>query len=391
MGRRILIVVISSGLAWFAVELWLGSRAPRRSVTVDGSAVLSVYEPEQEVLGRWRVRLQRMLAGGQNASRVVNRFSARYGWANVPGGRGTHGGNQVAFNSIGARGVRELGQGVPEGALLLACYGESFTFGSEVDDPDTWPARLALTAEGALEVLNLGVGGWGTDQALLRFRDTVDELAPDVVLMGLLSENIARNLNRLRPVYSPETLLPMVKPRFVLVDGVLELLPHPYATEIDLYRAACDGSLGIEMAPHEYWAPDVSSWSNVVEAVKSNLHKQRLTQWWRLWNDPQGEPYRLTLALLEAFHHEAVAAGVRFAGVILFPTRGDLSREQGRLTTLMEDLRARDIPYLELYPLVRERQKRGEPTLREKGHFTPETNAEVAGAVWTWLAEELEL
>ncbi len=391
MGRRILIVVISLGVTWFAIELWLGSRAPRSSVTKDGGSALSVFEPEQRLVDRWEVRLQRMLAGNLTDNRVVYRFSARYGWANVPGGRGRHGGIQVSFNSIGARGERELGQGVDEGALRLACYGESFTFGSEVDDPDTWPARLAVTAEGALEVLNLGVGGWGTDQALLRFRDTVDDLAPDVVLMGLLSENIARNLNRLRPVYSPGTHEPLVKPRFVLADGMLELLPHPYATEIDLYRAACGGSLGIEMAPHEYWAPDVSSWSNVVEAVRSNLHKKRLSDWWRLWNDPEGEPYQLTLFLLEAFHREAIDAGVRFAGVVLFPTRDDLSREQRRMITLMEDLRARDIPYLELYPLVAERLQRGEPTHMEKGHFTPAANTEVAGAVWTWLVEELEL
>jgi hypothetical protein len=394
MWKRVLLVVGSVAVTLLAVEFYFRTRAPKAVHTVvaeDGSLVRSVFEPSPELRKHWSQRLERMRKGvGSNG--VVNRFSARYGWANVAGGSGQHQGLPVSFNAIGARGSKPVGDEPPEGALRLACYGESFTFGSEVGDGDTWPAQLDVDAAGALEVVNLGVGGWGTDQALMRYRDTRDELAPDVVLMGLLSENIARNVNRLRPVYSPKTREPLVKPRFILVDGALELVPQPYATEVDLYQAAVDGSLGIDMAPHEWWAPksDGGGWSGALAALNSRKETQRRQGWFREWLRVDGEPYQITLALMETFHREAEVDGVRFAGVILFPTSGDIGDPKRKLTELGKVLEQRGIPYLDLYDLVRARKDRGEKVYG-KSHFTPEANGEVAERVWQWLRGELEI
>jgi len=210
--------------------------------------------------------------------------------------------------------------------------------------------------------------------------------------MGMLSENIARNVNRLRPVYARGSGEPLVKPRFILKEGRLELQPQPYATEVELYQAAVDGSLGIDMAPHEWWAPREESgeWLNVLAALNSRKDTQRRRRWHQEWRRPEGEPFQVSLALLEAFHREALEGGARFAGVILYPTKGDINDPERRLVLLVEALEQREIPYLDLFGLVRARLDRGEPAYR-KTHFNPATNGEVAAAVWGWLREELAL
>ena len=55
----------------------------------------------------------------------------------------------------------------PDGSLRLACFGDSFTFGDEVQDAWCYPAMLEQRNPG-LEALNYGVGAYGTDQALLQ-------------------------------------------------------------------------------------------------------------------------------------------------------------------------------------------------------------------------------
>ena len=51
-----------------------------------------------------------------------------------------------------------------EGITRLMVMGDSFVFGSEVDDADCWPSILELSNKNK-EVLNAGVAGYGLDQA----------------------------------------------------------------------------------------------------------------------------------------------------------------------------------------------------------------------------------
>ncbi|MDA1264100.1 MAG: hypothetical protein O2816_03360 [Planctomycetota bacterium] len=394
--RRLLLSAVSLAVAWLAVELWLGSRGPRGRLSGDGVEVLPTFEPSAEQLERWGERLKRLRRqeadGGTGKSTPLIAFSERYGWTFAKGTEGVLAGTQVSLNAIGARGAREVGERPPPGALRVACYGESFTFCFEVDDGEDWPTQLEVSADGALEVLNLGVIGWGTDQALLRFRDSHGELASEVVLMGIMSENIQRNVNRLVSVRAPDEQFPLVKPRFLLESGELRLLPHPYTSKLELYEAAVGGSLGYDLAEHEWLAEssEGSGWSKLAEAVRVKRERAQRERWWLQWKEPDGEPYRVTVALLEAFHREALEAGARLAGVVVFPSISDLSDPGRKLTTLHAALDQRGIPYVDLYDLVSARHARGEPTYGQS-HLTPGANGEVARAVLAWLKQELDL
>jgi lysophospholipase L1-like esterase len=71
--------------------------------------------------------------------------------------------------------------------------GDSFVFGFGVEDEETLPAQLE-TVLGArhegIEVLNAGVPGWSADQYYLFLQTRLDEIAPDLVLLGLLDNDV---------------------------------------------------------------------------------------------------------------------------------------------------------------------------------------------------------
>ena len=56
--------------------------------------------------------------------------------------------------------------GLLRGVALLLATGDSFTYGAEAADADTWPARLQGLLH--LRVANGGVPGYGLDQIVLR-------------------------------------------------------------------------------------------------------------------------------------------------------------------------------------------------------------------------------
>jgi hypothetical protein len=70
--------------------------------------------------------------------------------------------------------------------------GDSFAFGDEVDDSDTWPAQLEQRL--GRPVLNGGVFGYGLDQIVLRGEQLLGGVArsADAVILALLPEDVLR-------------------------------------------------------------------------------------------------------------------------------------------------------------------------------------------------------
>lgn len=93
--------------------------------------------------------------------------------------------------TIDADGLRENGRARPSGTPILV-LGDSFTFGDEVDDADTWPAQLE--ARLGRPVLNGGVFGYGLDQMVLRGEQLLEGAASasDVVILSVLPEDVLR-------------------------------------------------------------------------------------------------------------------------------------------------------------------------------------------------------
>ena len=78
---------------------------------------------------------------------------------------------------------------VAEGKPVLA-IGDSFAFGDEVADHETWVAHLERVLH--KRVLNGGVSAYGIDQAVLRSERLLDRHQPDVVILSFISNDIDR-------------------------------------------------------------------------------------------------------------------------------------------------------------------------------------------------------
>lgn len=334
-----------------------------------------------------RERVEELRAGHAPAPLLA--FHPHYGWVNRPGSYTTRGVEQH-IDALGARGRRERSATPAPGTTRVACFGASYTFGAEVLDGEDWPTQLEALAPG-VEALNLGVGGWGTDQALLRWRAEGPALEPSVVLLGLHLEHIRLNVNRFRPLVYPWHDTITVKPRFVLADGELAFVPVPYATRLEMFEAALDGRLREELRRGDWWGcfDPTPRWSGLAAFACAVSHARRREPQW-LWTHPREEPYRVTLALLQAFHDETRAAGVERAAVILFAGLEDVElRRAGRAYWggLTRDLDARGIPYIDVSETLAARPDL--ESLYEAGtHLSPAGNRVVAERVAGWLRGE---
>jgi hypothetical protein len=131
----------------------------------------------------------------------------------------------------------------------VSVYGDSFTFGADVAHEEAWPNRLAERL--GCRVSNFGVGGYGSDQALLRFELNETNRAP-VVVLGHLTENILRNVNQLRGLLYAGSRWGL-KPRWIVgADGRLELVPIPTGSLSELSRVI---EAPEDHLTHEFFVP----------------------------------------------------------------------------------------------------------------------------------------
>lgn len=290
-----------------------------------------------------------------------------------------------------------------EGEALVTLYGDSFTKAHTpyVRREEAWPNLLAL--ELGRPVDNFGVGGYGSDQALVRFLDHGDQHTTPIVIMGHMAENMVRNLTRIREltVYGKGLAF---KPRFDFDEsGDLIRVPIPTLTKEEYLRVmgTIDPPLAME---YENFGP-MGRAGAVIPEFPYSLSLIRNFGFWRFKARMAGlpmdywvlyepdHPFRgldITEAILETFSNEATRRG-QLPLVLLFPSESDALhlRETGvDLFGELEDrLRNSGVEVLNLNPLVAQYSlvHEGGP-LYQAHHFGPELSAQTAG----WVYEKLD-
>jgi len=138
-----------------------------------GRYVLLPYRPERASVEDWMARS----AGG---TYLVD--DSDLGWSIRASGTS----ELYETNSQGVRAepARLYSTEIPAGKLRIVAVGDSFTHGDEVKNDETWMYVLEqLRPE--LETLNMGVPGYGTDQAYLRWKKLGSNFKSDIVLLGI--------------------------------------------------------------------------------------------------------------------------------------------------------------------------------------------------------------
>lgn len=223
MHRRVSRIAVGIALALFVVELVL------RIIFHSWGAFF--YEPI--CVNRFQAPLFRIAYGfalfheyiPEEQSSVYEPDPLR-GYRLRPGLRGArHGDVLIHSNSVGARGSREIAERKPDGVLRLVALGDSFTFGDNAEEENTWPAQLATLLPGT-EVVNLGASAYAHDQMLITLQEAVPALKPDIVVLGFMNTDITRN---------DTSRFCAEKPHFVQRDGQwrLENVPVPSPQEIE--------------------------------------------------------------------------------------------------------------------------------------------------------------
>jgi lysophospholipase L1-like esterase len=304
------------------------------------------------------------------------------------------------MNSVGLRGTREYTPTPLAGILRVAAFGDSFVYGAEVDNAHAW-AGLLENGRPAIEVLNYGVGGYGVDQAYLRYLFEGQAFSPHIVLMGFIPDDINRNISVYRRFLSPGAAL--FKPRYVLDDrGDLALLEVPLKTPADYEKLLANPRDITRLGRTDYWYPPC--------VYENPLHDYSATvrlacaaggQVYRRYVDPDrpvkgaffnenSSAFKIQVALFRAF-----AATVRerraLPLILMLPDFKAVERrrrgEPPIYEPLMRALRNLDLPYVDAADafFTEERVPETKTLFTPGGHYSSSGNQLVAA----WLGSKL--
>ncbi len=155
----------------------------------------------------------------------IGEYSPTLGWQLVPGAEAssTRTGREVEYR-INSKGIRddETPYEKPEGTYRIAVIGDSRTFGYGVAIEQHFSRILEGYFE-RVEVINLGVSGYGIDQSFLFLQEQGFRYAPNLVIAYVSHFGDHRHMHSVR--------WGKPKPRFELVDGRLVLEPQPAQLE----------------------------------------------------------------------------------------------------------------------------------------------------------------
>ena len=389
MTRRAFFRILAGIIVVVAVEAT--ARGARAWIRARGGLITEpAYSGRLSDAQRTIIRTQ--ILGDQMA---YTDYSPSLGWTIRPHGTST----LYHANSRGIRATREFESYPGAGVVRIAAFGDSFTHGDDVADRDTWAARLESRLTRS-EVLNFGVGGYGTDQALLRYEAEGSAFHPAIVLLGIRPENIYRLVSVFRPFYMPATGVPMTKPRFDLGPAGLRLIPNPIPSR-EGYRALLEAESSEldRIGRHDVYyrrsfhAARVDA-SATIELLRLAVHSVSIR--WRTESVEQGgtfrpesEAFRILSAICARFKDQVREAG-SIPIVVMLPDDDDveayLTDGVRRYDPLLSFLTAGSIEYLDAMDALAGYARAHEMSALFSGHYTVLGNSLVAD----YVAGELE-
>jgi lysophospholipase L1-like esterase len=276
------------------------------------------------------------------------------GVAHIPGVRSrreSEGQPWIRINRDGLRGP-ETTLEPPRGTYRIALLGDSFIEAFEVPYQNTVgeviERRLSALRGTPVEVLNFGVGGYGTAQELLTLRHKVWKYSPDLVLLAVTTGNdISDNYRPLKRseyvpyyVYQGDSLVldstfldtPGYRSRAVWTRRLLSVVQHSRVAQV-VNRVRHLRRKSERQRDNAGDIPDDEL------GLRDEVHLPPATPAWR-------EAWRVTEGLLGRMRDECRARSTPFAVVTL--TRGiQVTPEREKKQRFLRELGAGDLYYAE--------------------------------------------
>lgn len=303
----------------------------------------------------------------------------------------------ISDSAKGTLGSRK-GRSYPSKPLYkIKAFGDSYTYGV-TPDKQTWCYLLEEMT--GWECLNYGVGGYGPDQALQKYKGI--PLRSEYVILGILDENIGRIMTHWWGFYHAGGMA--VKPKYAFQNGCL-FIPAPIGKADDLHLLGNMDFLH-ELQKNDYWqryyeksrAPQKLRWPATLTVMKNfrffSRHIRLLfknyffpsyesmtasMKFYHLY-DNESDAIKITECIIDEFVHIASQRGERPV-ILLFPIKHtvDMLARFGKkpyriVTARLEEKRIPFIDFGEVF--IKENYR--EYYNRSGGHLSAEGNARVA-------------
>ncbi len=269
----------------------------------------------------------------------------------------------------------------------IALIGDSFTFGYEIPFDATWATRLATLTMPEEDFANFGVIGYSVNQMRLKYERDIRPLHPDVVIVGLISNDFLRDTYVYNFMRYPNMLaLPYARPRPALRDGHLTVLNTPLPAPTEIFARASVHDL-------PYLAEDVNyspvEWERAPWRWLQRSFLFRVLTAWPAGSSEtrrasfEDEQHALNRAVLQAFMAAITAEGST-ALFLFFPDRTELPDTpdlpqpvlRSYTVRLLEEL---GLPFIDTTPCVSTIPP--ERRFMPGQHYTPEVNAALASCL----------
>jgi hypothetical protein len=285
-------------------------------------------------------------------------YHPRLGWIPRPG--------RFASNwtaNVDASGVRSNGRSIWATSRPILAVGDSFTFGDEVEDNETWAAHLEEVLN--KRVLNAGVSAYGIDQAVLRAELLLDEYHPDVVILSFISDDIHRTEFSYYP-YGRGW-----KPYFEFANGSLSLRNVPVPQKPDPRRfQTLRRVLGYSFVANAVFRRTAHGWWPNLSGIE------------RVHTD--GE--KVSVDLLARLDALTKNRGGQFIAIAL-ATKGRVDGNS-RLPNVIKRAREKGIQVLDLsMETLNLQPDRPSNMFRAGGHYSPPMNSWIADHIAAFLHE----
>lgn len=181
-------------------------------------------------------------------------YDREIGWVHRPGYQWS--GHSVTAQ--GFRGTRIYPETAPDPSKRILCLGDSFTFGYEEADNETFPYHGEQLRPGT-EWINMGICGAGLTQALLQYRTTGRKFGGKYVVIAFMTDNQKRTVNCFRALIAAMgPMTPLTKPYAKMINGRFSMEPNPFQDISDYEKLLANEA--VELPRLE--ALDYPSWSN---------------------------------------------------------------------------------------------------------------------------------